>query len=209
MRQVLFEIPGTGVRIFGFGLMLFLAFLASMGLASRLARRSRLDPEIVYDLAFWLFLGGLVGARLFYFVQYSETIDSFWTSSRSGRGASSSTAASSAAAAGFFLYWRRRRFPLRPMLDVAAPAIALGCLGRLGCFLNGCCYGDVCDLPWAVRFPAETLALDRPGPRRPDRPAAGALAAGAPDAALFGPRRPDPDGLAARPTIPSAAATAR
>jgi len=38
---------------------------------------------------------------------------------------------------------------------VVAPAIAVGTLfGRLGCFLNGCCFGDRCDLPWAVSFPA-------------------------------------------------------
>ncbi len=38
-----------------------------------------------------------------------------------------------------------------------APALALGiALGRLGCFMNGCCYGDRCDLPWAVSFPKES-----------------------------------------------------
>ncbi|MCA1686065.1 MAG: prolipoprotein diacylglyceryl transferase [Planctomycetia bacterium] len=47
-----------------------------------------------------------------------------------------------------------RPFPLRPFLDVIAPALALGiAVGRFGCFLNGCCYGDVCRLPWAVSFP--------------------------------------------------------
>ncbi len=39
-------------------------------------------------------------------------------------------------------------------MDAVAPAIALGlALGRVGCFLNGCCYGDECALPWAVAFP--------------------------------------------------------
>jgi phosphatidylglycerol:prolipoprotein diacylglycerol transferase len=43
------------------------------------------------------------------------------------------------------------------MLDAIAPALALGiALGRIGCFLNGCCYGDLCDLPWAVAFPKPT-----------------------------------------------------
>jgi phosphatidylglycerol:prolipoprotein diacylglycerol transferase len=55
----------------------------------------------------------------------------------------------------FFLYRVLRPFPLRPFLDVIAPALALGiALGRLGCFMNGCCYGDICNLPWAVSFPA-------------------------------------------------------
>ncbi len=40
-------------------------------------------------------------------------------------------------------------------LDAIAPSVALGiALGRVGCFLNGCCYGDPCAIPWlAVRFP--------------------------------------------------------
>ena len=54
----------------------------------------------------------------------------------------------------FFAYRHFRPFPLRPYLDTMAPAIMVGTLfGRLGCFLNGCCYGDVCSFPWAVKFP--------------------------------------------------------
>ncbi len=54
----------------------------------------------------------------------------------------------------FFVYRWFRPFPLRPYMDVIAPSIAIGTLfGRLGCFLNGCCFGDPCSLPWAVSFP--------------------------------------------------------
>src|SRR5262249_59119381 len=57
--------------------------------------------------------------------------------------------------AAFFVYRIVRPFPLRAYLDVIAPSLALGiAIGRLGCFLNGCCYGDLCpDLPWGVSFP--------------------------------------------------------
>ena len=48
------------------------------------------------------------------------------------------------------------------MIDVAAPAVAIGAaVGRIGCFLNGCCDGAVCSLPWAVRFPAGSHAWMR------------------------------------------------
>jgi phosphatidylglycerol:prolipoprotein diacylglycerol transferase len=71
MRQILFTIPiFGGVPIFGYGAMLFLAFLGSTNLAAWRARREKLDPELLYDLALWVFIGGLVGARLFYVVQY-------------------------------------------------------------------------------------------------------------------------------------------
>jgi len=48
------------------------------------------------------------------------------------------------------------------MADVAAPAVAIGAaVGRIGCFLNGCCGGALCNLPWAVRFPAGSHAWAR------------------------------------------------
>ena len=43
--------------------------------------------------------------------------------------------------------------------DVLAPSIALGnFFGRIGCFLNGCCYGQPTHLPWAVQFPNQSYA---------------------------------------------------
>jgi phosphatidylglycerol:prolipoprotein diacylglycerol transferase len=60
------------------------------------------------------------------------------------------------------LYWLRRPFPFWAMCDVAAPAVAIGAaVGRIGCFLNGCCDGAMCNLPWAVRFPAGSHAWVR------------------------------------------------
>jgi len=45
--------------------------------------------------------------------------------------------------------------------DALAPSIALGyAFGRIGCLMNGCCYGRVCDLPWAIRFPGHSFAFD-------------------------------------------------
>src|ERR1700716_945152 len=70
MRQILFTIPiFGGIKVFGYGTMLFLAFLGSMNLAAWRARRERLDPEVIYDLSLWVFVGGLIGARLFYVIQ--------------------------------------------------------------------------------------------------------------------------------------------
>src|SRR5436305_11556800 len=70
MKQVLFRIPGTGVPVYGFGLMVVAAFYAGMLLAARRSRREGLDPALVYDLALWLLLGGLAGARLLYVAEY-------------------------------------------------------------------------------------------------------------------------------------------
>lgn len=156
MRQVLFRIPGLNLPIFGYGVMLFLAFLGSMYLAAWRARKEKLDPEVIYDLALWVFLGGLVGARAFYVWQYwgirvMSILDAF----KIWEGGIVFYGSVIGGTAAFFLYRWIRPFPLGPVLDVVAPSLALGlALGRIGCFLNGCCYGDICQtLPWAVTFP--------------------------------------------------------
>jgi phosphatidylglycerol:prolipoprotein diacylglycerol transferase len=52
------------------------------------------------------------------------------------------------------LYVRRKKLPLWKVSDILAPSIALGYVfGRFGCFLNGCCFGRPCSLPWAIRYP--------------------------------------------------------
>jgi phosphatidylglycerol:prolipoprotein diacylglycerol transferase len=159
MRQVLFTIPiFGGVKVFGYGAMLVLAFVSSSWLAWWRARRERLDPEVIADMAFWIFLSGLVGARLFYCVQYwGRDINSLWEAFQYWRGGIVYYGGVIGGAVAFFIYRWRHPFPLRPFLDVLAPSIAVGTLfGRLGCFLNGCCFGDTCSLPWAVEFPANS-----------------------------------------------------
>jgi phosphatidylglycerol:prolipoprotein diacylglycerol transferase len=153
---VLFTIPiFGGVKVFGYGVMLVLAFLSSTWVAYQRARRERLDPEVIADMSFWLFLFGLVGARLFYCFEYwGGEIKNVWDVLQYWKGGVVYYGGIIGGVAAFFVYRWLRPFPLRPYMDVIAPAIAMGTLfGRLGCFLNGCCFGDRCNLPWAVSFP--------------------------------------------------------
>jgi phosphatidylglycerol:prolipoprotein diacylglycerol transferase len=159
MRQVLFTIPiFGGVKIFGYGLMLFFAFLLSTNLAAWRAKREKLDPELLYDLALWIFVGGLIGARLFYVIQYwGDRVHSFVDIFKIWEGGIVLYGSIIGGTLAFFLYRVVRPFPLRPLLDVIAPSLALGiALGRFGCFLNGCCYGDLCDSGLGVSFPQES-----------------------------------------------------
>ncbi len=160
MRPILFRLPGLGLPIFGYGLMLFFAFLGSMNLTAWRARREKLDPEVIYDLALWVFLGGLVGARLLYVWQYwNVRVKTLWDVFKIWEGGIVFYGSILGGAIATLLYWRVRRFPLRPVMDAIAPSLALGiALGRIGCFLNGCCFGDQCDprFPLGVRFPAHS-----------------------------------------------------
>lgn len=162
MRQILFMIPGLGLRVPSFGLMLMLACFFALGLTRRRARRGGLDPDIVTDLAFFVFAGGFLGARAL-FVAQNPGVFPHWTDAlRVWQGGIVFYGCILGGLAGAVIYRALRPFPFLPMTDAVAPALALGiALGRIGCYLNGCCYGAISAQPWAVSFPAGTLPWAR------------------------------------------------
>ncbi len=158
MRRVLFVIPGLGFELRGFGVLLLLACFAALFLTAWRARHEKLDPNAVFDLAVWLISGGFIGARVVYLVQHREVVQHVWDVFKFWQGGIVFYGCILGGLVGSLIYWARHPFPFQPMADAVAPSLALGsALGRLGCWLNGCCYGAVCDLPWAVCFPAGTL----------------------------------------------------
>jgi phosphatidylglycerol:prolipoprotein diacylglycerol transferase len=161
MKQELFRIPGLGIPIYGFGLMVVLAFYAGLLLAARRSRKEGLDPDVVYDMAAWLLVGGLVGARLFYVAEYwGEKVTTVGQIFRVWEGGIVFYGSVIGAVLAFAAFRAVRAFPILATLDALAPSIALGiAIGRVGCFLNGCCYGARCAIPWlAVRFPKNSPA---------------------------------------------------
>ena len=109
-------------------------------------------------MAFWLCFSGMVGARLFYCYEYwGREIKSVLDVVQYWKGGIVFYGGIVGGTIAFFVYRWFRPFPLRPYMDVLAPSVAIGTMfGRIGCFLNGCCYGDSCTLPWAVSFPRES-----------------------------------------------------
>lgn len=109
-------------------------------------------------MVIWLFLGGIVGAWLFFVVQYYDHFESFGQLFNITQGGLVYYGGIVGGLAAFALYVRLRPVPVLVVGDVLAPAIMLGQgLGRVGCFLNGCCYGDESHLPWAIAFPHESI----------------------------------------------------
>jgi phosphatidylglycerol:prolipoprotein diacylglycerol transferase len=142
--------------------MLLLAVVSGVGLAMHRARQMKVDPELILSLAFWLFSFGIIGARLFYVVQKWPTefsgrysgIELLFALVNVTQGGLVVYGSVIGAALGLLIFCRRNRLSLLALSDLIAPSLALGlALGRVGCFLNGCCFGGICDLPWAVQFP--------------------------------------------------------
>ena len=122
--------------------------------------REGLDGDVILDMGFWIFVAGLIGARTFYCIEYwGRDIHNLLEAFQYWKGGIVYYGGIVGGAVGFFAYRWFYPFPMRPYIDAIAPSIALGTFfGRLGCFLNGCCYGDQCQLPWAIAFPAESAA---------------------------------------------------
>ncbi len=162
MRQTLLEIPipftDKHLPIFGFGLMLCIGFFAATWLAQRLCRREGLDGERIMDLSLWLFISGIVGARLLFMVRNPDQFNGLLDFFKIWQGGIVFYGGVVAATLVFIYYTRRYQLPALRVLDVAAPAVAIGIgVGRIGCLLNGCCWGKQTELPWAVSFPANSL----------------------------------------------------
>lgn len=151
-----------GLPLFGYGFMLFVAVATGGWWATVRAQREHLPSEKVWDLAFCLFLSGIVGARLFYLIQYPNRVlegvttvpEFFMAVVNLSKGGIVLYGGLIAAAIGFFSFCAFNRFRPLALLDIITPSIFLGIgFGRIGCFLNGCCYGDETTLPWGVSFP--------------------------------------------------------
>jgi phosphatidylglycerol:prolipoprotein diacylglycerol transferase len=136
-----------------YGVLLVTGIALGIWLAGKRATAAGLPGERVADLAFWVVLWGLVGAKVLLLVtspSYLTSLENLWWLLRSG-GVFYGGFIGAAIAA--FVLLRRYRIPFRRAADALAPSLALGhFFGRLGCFAAGCCYGAACERPWAVTF---------------------------------------------------------
>ena len=158
-----------GLPIFGYGFMLFLGMASAIWLATWRAEREGVPTDLIWDMAFCLFLVGIAGGRLFYLVQKRDEVfanvhdvggfmNAVFNLSQGGLVLYGALLAGAAA---FFTFCHYRRVSPLGLLDIITPSIFIGIgFGRIGCFLNGCCYGDECSLPWAVQFPRGSAAFE-------------------------------------------------
>jgi phosphatidylglycerol:prolipoprotein diacylglycerol transferase len=155
MIPELFEIPFIHVTIKSYGLMMVIGFLFAVALMRRLAVRLGEDPEDITNVALYALIAGVIGARLFYVIHYFDTfkgrllsIFAIWNGGLEFLG-------------GVILaiivtitYLLRRKLSPARYMDMLVVGLMLGlAFGRIGCFLNGCCFGAATDSVCAVHFP--------------------------------------------------------
>ena len=142
------------LTVYSYGVMLTVAVLVCSLLLTREAKRLGLSADIVLDLIFWIVVGGILGARLFYIALNLEFyLEDPWEIIMLQHGGLAFQGGLLGGILSGLYFIRRHALPLLPTLDLVAPYIALGhAIGRIGCFLNGCGYGK--EVPWGIFFPS-------------------------------------------------------
>ncbi len=160
MHPIIFDFGAFPLRTYG--VMLALGFLCAFIFARLQAKRVGIDSNSIPDLLIWVFVGGILGARLLYVAIHREEFDNpllvfaIWKGGQVFYGGF---------IGGFLagiLFARRRKINVLDLADLSMPATLLGLtFGRWGCFMAGCCYGKIVDpgFPLGVAFPriAHTL----------------------------------------------------
>jgi len=157
------------IYVHSWGVMLLVGLAAGTWWIDRTGRAYGFNLEDWIDFALIMLLTGVVGARLLYVLlhlpEYASAPMSIlyvWQGGLAFHGG----VVGGLIGACLFARTRTVSFPL--LADLGAAPLALGtAFTRIGCFLNGCCYGTVCHLPWAVVFPATTEAGVGGIPRHP------------------------------------------
>lgn len=142
MIPYLFELGP--LKIFPWGLTLSIAILLGTLVAIKLARQVGFDTDSILDLIIYLVIGGVIGARLFYVVVYDpgQYLQEPWQIFALWNGGMVYYGGLIGGLITGTLYVVKKKLPFWVLADVVAPSLALGYgIVRIGCFLNGCCYG--------------------------------------------------------------------
>jgi phosphatidylglycerol---prolipoprotein diacylglyceryl transferase len=159
---VLKQIDVAGVHLQTFGIFFALNFLCWAAVMARRLKELDLPVDWAYEMLFASLIGGLIGARLYYVAQnYDDVKGDLLGNIFSGAGLVWYGGLLVGIVA--VLLWARWRDFLRlALLDMAAPALALGyAIGRIGCQVSGDGdYGKASDLPWAMGYPHGAVPTD-------------------------------------------------
>lgn len=155
------------LEIHSYGLMLAISFLIGIYLSIYRAKKHSIDPNKIIDLSVVIVISAILGARFLYVIfhlaefkgHWLDTFNPFQSSGQIGI-AGLTMLGGFVAAVGFgLLYLKIKKLPAMKIADLVVPAVGLGIfVTRIGCFLNGCCYGVPTNAPWAMIFPSDSPA---------------------------------------------------
>ena len=160
MRPTLLKIGPFPIH--SYGVMMAIAFIVATYIAARRATKKSIPSQVIFDLGLLILVSAVVGAHLFHILQHPRSYGSLLDIVGVWRGGMSGLAFYGGfilALVVVILYLRWKKLPVADVADILAPSMMLGVgIGRVGCFLAGCCFGKPTSLPWGVTFPEHSLA---------------------------------------------------
>lgn len=153
-----------------YGVMLALGFLAGIFFALHRAKKNNIDPNKILDLSLWAIVSALAGARLLYVLSSLSYFKEHPLEIVFSRSGFSMTGGLIAAIIVSILYMHWKKLAIWKIADLLTPSIPLGeSIGRIGCFLNGCCYGKATKSFLALKYPY-LEGVPNPAPLLPRHP---------------------------------------
>lgn len=164
MHPVFFKIGSFPIH--SYGVMLALSFLFGIMLSSWRAKKAGLNPDVIPDVGFWVIIAAILGSRLYYvllhFEEFSGNLLSIINPFQGdvvGIGGLVMYGGFIGAIIAGIIFFKLRKLPFLPYADALAPGVGFGImLTRIGCFLNGCCYGAAGHGNMSVEFPLSSPA---------------------------------------------------
>ncbi|MCK5833479.1 prolipoprotein diacylglyceryl transferase [bacterium] len=159
MHPEIFSIGPFSVKSWGFALAISV-ILATI-IANKRSKRFGVNPDILYDLIFVVVVSAIVGSRIWYVVfhldeftgNWFDVINPFHGPGGFGIAGLSMMGGVALVIIGVAIYAAIRKLDFYKVADVIAPTFLLGAgITRIGCFLNGCCYGRPTDGPLSIIF---------------------------------------------------------
>jgi len=162
MHPILFQYGPITIRWYGF--FAAVGFLFAYLIFRKRGQKIGLNDKDISNVMFLLFLTGILGARLYYVIWNwkKEFAANPMEAIFINHGGLVFFGGFIAAFLSLYFWARWKKIPLAPLADALAIPLAVGhAFGRLGCFMNGCCYGKLCDASWAIRpsTPMEVAGL--------------------------------------------------
>ena len=153
MYPIFVEIGNFSIR--WYGVMAAIGFIWGAWIINKFKDHARINEEQATAAVLIAAVGGLIGARIFYVVQYFDQFRrNLWGMLMIFNGGLVFYGGFFLAIAALFVYCRVKKIDFIRLLDVFSVALPLGhAMGRVGCFLNGCCYGKMTSSCLAVNYP--------------------------------------------------------
>ena len=161
MHPVLFKI-GPFV-IYSYGTMLSIAFIMSVLLVFVRARQNGLKEEIIISMSFYVIVAAIIGARFLYVIlNLKKFLNTPFEILMIHHGGLVFYGGLLGGVLGSIFYTRQKKLPVAQIFDIIAPYLALGqAIARIGCLLNGCCYGRPISVGTSCPgfiFPSDSIA---------------------------------------------------